>query len=77
LPEYLLPVGHTSRESALEVRERAIEDGGHETRGGDQQPESTDLHVVKLSVGDVRGRGSAASGARPAANGSDDRRVVR
>ena len=41
---------------ALDIRERAVEDGRHDTRGGDDQPESTDLHSEKVLAGRVVGR---------------------
>ena len=46
-----------------------LENGGNNARGGDDEPESTDLHIGKLPVVSARARARAAEGWSAAAGG--------
>jgi len=57
LPEHFRPRRTAAGQHALHVRQRPVENGRHDARRSDDQPESTDLHSEKLPAGRVVGRG--------------------
>src|SRR4029079_12057133 len=77
LPEDFLPSGNAPREHPLDVGQGTVEHGRDDARGGDDQPESNDLHVVKLPTRSLGKRAPAANGALRAGSGRVIRRAVR